>query len=327
MRPDGSWPIDSERDQRSLHYGSASTSHLVTIATALQSARGINLFDYEVDGRSVHNAVDFVVASMKDPGPMNQKYAISCPDGGRLNDQGLGQPDLSQYDEAGYLLAYAERFPDRDSSKYILTRYQGSNPWSEKNGGAPQCLFAPGGGGVTRVALVEPTETTPEAKLVFHPREEISHSDSGPSINSFIIADIAGAPKDQNTLAFNVTGPYSEVRPGFIDLRLVLNDPLDDENATAAAKCGATVETRDDGSKHLIINFSRTDETLTAKYGPCLEALSGRTGFTVKALLRSFADIGIGFVTDGTDRKIKNPDLKQFFQFVAVGKVVVTAGG
>ena len=43
---------------------------------------GIDLFSYNVDGRSLHNGADFVIKSIKEPSKINSIYAISCPDGG-----------------------------------------------------------------------------------------------------------------------------------------------------------------------------------------------------------------------------------------------------
>ena len=328
MRPDGSWPIDSQREQRGLHYNSASTSHLVTIATALQAARGIDLFSYAVDGRSVATAVDFVVASIKDPGTMNKKYAIACPDGGHLNDAGIDHPDLNQYDEAGYLIAYAERFPDRDSSKFILDHYKSQmSIWSEKNGGAPQCLFALAGGDIKLAALVAPPSLSGilKPKLIIHPHEEIAHGDGDGQINSLIQGDIENAKPGPDFLSFNIAGTYLQAQHGFSELDLVIGDPLNAKDEATARQCGAGINTWDDG-KHLSIPFTPTKGGYVAGDAKCLSALSGKVGTITKLLLTLFTDIAIGMVTDGTVAAVKDPGLQEFFTDVATGKVTVTAG-
>jgi hypothetical protein len=325
MRPDGSWPIDSQREQRGLHYGSAATSHLVTMATALQSARGIDLFGYAVDGRSVHTAVDFVVASMQDPAAMNRKYAIACPDGGHLNNGGIGKPDLNHYDEAGYLIAYAERFPDRESSRFILTHYaRKMSIGSEKNGGAPQCLFALNGGGVTMPALVmpPPPPSLPAPKFVVHAKEEISYQDTGSFINSFIVGSIEGAKKGEQTLEFNIVGNYSAALKNFLALRFVVNDDLDKAGLAAAAACGAKVEIYDEATSHLAIDINVASDVLTVRNADCIaKTFKGRTGATARFLLNSFRDVAIGMVLDGTAGAVKNRYLVEFLTRIATGEV------
>ncbi len=326
MRPDGSWPIDSQREQRGLHYDSAATSHLVTIATALQNARGVDLFSYTVDGRSVHTAVDFVVASIQNPGPMNAKYAISCPDGGHLNNDGIDHPDLAQYDEAGYLLAYAERFPDRDSSKYLLAHYSSQKTmWSEKNGGAPQCYFALNGGDITRAALVLPPPT-PKANLIVHPHEEISNSDSGNDINSLIQGNIEGAPQGEDFLDFNITGTYSPANHSFGQLHVLLNKPLTTDETSKVKRCAGDIVSWGDGTQHLQVDFNGDLKSFTPVGLQCLaSALTPPNAYTLAVATGSFADIAIGFVVDGTVARIKNSNLREFISRVASGEVTIAA--
>lgn len=156
MRPDGSWPVDSQRGAMGLHYGSAGTSHLVMIATALKVARNIDLFSYDVEGRSVHTAVDWVVYGIKEPAAANRKYAISCPDGGDRFGS-VENPDMSFVPQAGYLQAYAELFPERESSLYISEKFARSAALDEeKNGGSPACQFGTVSGPVDLKPLVMP---------------------------------------------------------------------------------------------------------------------------------------------------------------------------
>lgn len=142
MRPDGSWPVDSQRGGMGLHYGSNATSQLVLTALALKNSRGIDLFSYEVEGRSVHNAVDWIVSSIKSPGEVNSIYAIPCPDSGDRFGS-IERPSMYYAEAGGYLLAYAQAFPDRESSKFIADYYswQGAIE-QDANGGIPACYFA-----------------------------------------------------------------------------------------------------------------------------------------------------------------------------------------
>lgn len=177
MRPDGSWPFDSQRGGMGLSYNSAAASHIVMIATALKRARNIDLFSYEVEGRSVHTTVDWVVRTMQDPVGANRQYAIPCPDSGDRFGS-IDNPNMYYRDVAGYLLAYAELFPERASSQFIVDYFKNlSTPDEEKNAGTPSCQFTLNSGQVSLPPLVlpEPVPGLLEPTIVVRTREEISN--------------------------------------------------------------------------------------------------------------------------------------------------------
>ena len=82
MRPDGSFPIDTQRGGMGINYNYYSYGYLLMIASLLKDKTGIDLFSYNVDGEACHNGADFVIKSIKEPSKINSIYAISCPDGG-----------------------------------------------------------------------------------------------------------------------------------------------------------------------------------------------------------------------------------------------------
>ena len=150
MRPDGSFPNDSQRGGMGLDYNSKSASSLVLIASLLKQKKNIDLFSYEVDGRSIHNAVEHVVFSIKEPSVANKKYAIRCPDAGdrwgSVEDPNISHQNKSSGGIAGFLLVYASIFPERDSSKFIENKYGVRrnllfSSFGEIAGGAPTCQF------------------------------------------------------------------------------------------------------------------------------------------------------------------------------------------
>ncbi len=65
-----------------IDYNNKSYGYLLMMASLLKDKTGIDLFSYNVDGRSLHNGADFVIKSIKEPSKINSIYAISCPDGG-----------------------------------------------------------------------------------------------------------------------------------------------------------------------------------------------------------------------------------------------------
>ncbi len=146
MRPDGTWPIDSQRGGMGLDYNSSATRGVVMIAVALKSARNIDLFDYAVDGRSIHDAVAWVTKSIEDPVAMAPIYAVPCPDSGDRWGS-IAAPSTFFINEAGYLKAYAALFPDRPASAAIMGKPGRTiQQMSEAVGGAAACQFATSGG-------------------------------------------------------------------------------------------------------------------------------------------------------------------------------------
>ena len=146
MRPDGTWPIDSQRGGMGLDYNSSATRNVVMIAIALKSARNIDLFDYAVDGRSIHDAVAWVIKSIEDPVGMAPIYALPCPDSGDRWGT-IAAPSTYFMSEAGYLKAYPALFPDRPASQAIMgPSGRKIAQMSEAVGGAAACQYALVGG-------------------------------------------------------------------------------------------------------------------------------------------------------------------------------------
>ena len=60
---DGSWPLEIARHEQALHYQNYALLPLVTIAE-IAAQQGIDLYGYEAHGRSIHNAVDYLVSAL-----------------------------------------------------------------------------------------------------------------------------------------------------------------------------------------------------------------------------------------------------------------------
>lgn len=143
MRPDGSFPIDSQRGAMGNHYTYFSTHNLTLIAALLKQKKNIDLFSYEVEGRSIHSAVEYVVQSIKDQSNTNKKYALPCFAGDRWGS--VDNPShWFQKPASGVLSVYASIFPEKDASIYIDEKYALDKKYlilSEISGGAPYCQF------------------------------------------------------------------------------------------------------------------------------------------------------------------------------------------
>ena len=101
IRPDGSAPGESMRGGSGLHY-SDRVAAMLTFAAIIGAADGQNLFVEEVEGRSLHNAVNWAVVAGKFP-ELNLRYARRCPDGGDKPGQyDREHPDLSHLRNGGF---------------------------------------------------------------------------------------------------------------------------------------------------------------------------------------------------------------------------------
>ena len=122
MRPDGSFPIDTQRGGMGIDYNNKSYGYLLMMASILKDKTGQDLFSYSVDGRSLHNGADFVIKSIMKPSKINSIYAISCPDGGDKFGT-IENPSTYFIEIATNTMVYAHKFPEYENSDFIMNRY------------------------------------------------------------------------------------------------------------------------------------------------------------------------------------------------------------
>jgi hypothetical protein len=122
MRPDGSFPLDSQRSGMGLKYSTDSLGYLIMIAALVKVNTGQNLFAYDAGGRSMNTAVDFLISAIKEPSATNRIYAIPCPESGDRFGS-VGKPSLSFIEAAGFLGVYAALNPTVPSAGFIRSKY------------------------------------------------------------------------------------------------------------------------------------------------------------------------------------------------------------
>jgi len=122
MRPDGSFSTDTQRGGMGLKYNSDSYGYLLMMASLLKDATGKDLFNYEVDSRSLHNGADFVIQGILHPSKINQKYAIPCPDSGDRWGS-VKKPSTSFIKSSTYLMVYVSKFPDYKNSDVVIKKF------------------------------------------------------------------------------------------------------------------------------------------------------------------------------------------------------------
>jgi len=122
MRPDGSFPIDTQRGGMGIDYNNKSYGYLLMMASILKDKTGQDLFSYSVDGRNLHNGADFVIKSIIEPSKINSIYAISCPDGGDKFGS-IDKPSTYFIEIATNTMVYANKFPEYENSDFIMSKY------------------------------------------------------------------------------------------------------------------------------------------------------------------------------------------------------------
>jgi hypothetical protein len=149
MRPDGSFPAESSRGGEGLTYQSLMTSDLVVMALLFRHTLGLDLFSYSVDGHTVHDAVEYVLASIEDPS-INKKYARPCARAGDFYGATVDEPHVPTmgpgltFHDLSYLPSYARLFPERGSHQGIVDRWRLPVERAAVHpvlGAAPACMF------------------------------------------------------------------------------------------------------------------------------------------------------------------------------------------
>lgn len=140
MRPDGSFPVDSQRSGMGLKYASDSLGYLVMMSALVEANSGIDLYSYDAGGRTLHNAVEFMLKGIQNPSATNQIYAIPCPDGGDRWGS-VSSPSLGFRDAVSYLAVYAAQNPTAENAGYIRSRYGNGTSQASEVFGAPVGLL------------------------------------------------------------------------------------------------------------------------------------------------------------------------------------------
>lgn len=147
MRPDGSLPLETRRGSRALWYQNYALGMLVTIAE-VAALQGVDLYQLEVEGRSLHTAVAFLVAGIARPATV-LPYAEANESPGPGHD--WREQDLRFTEERGrwhhmaWTEAYMARFPDHPNTvrlRQLLPGLAEDRPLvTRTTGGNASCFF------------------------------------------------------------------------------------------------------------------------------------------------------------------------------------------
>ena len=141
MRPDGTFPLEVSRGGSGLQYQNTAVNVLMTMA-AFSTLISENWIEYEVNGRSLKAAVQWLDSASSDPS-MNKIYARTC-DGGSfasidnpnmnyLNKQETGESELS------WVPLY--RFMTGETPEFMAKGMRSYKGYWSKSAGPNACLF------------------------------------------------------------------------------------------------------------------------------------------------------------------------------------------
>lgn len=150
MRDDGSLPLETRRGARALWYQRHALASLVVIAE-IAAVRGQDLYGIEVEGRSLHTAIRFLLDAIAEPRRVWRYAAVNDKPGIERDPRRQDLGFLEQRGHGRHYMAWAEiymaRFPDRTETR----RLRALLPWDrpgfrptvdDYGGGNTTCFFA-----------------------------------------------------------------------------------------------------------------------------------------------------------------------------------------
>jgi poly(beta-D-mannuronate) lyase len=164
MRADGSLPLEVARGSKALWYQRQAIASLVTIAE-MAAVQGYDLYAIEIEGRSLHQAIDFLAQGVERP-EIVLPYARANRKPGEFRNYVVQDRTfmVQRGHERHYMAwieAYRARFPTRAAMRQLvglLDQYQADpRPMiDEFSGGNMTCFFALPDGSVRAVPASSP---------------------------------------------------------------------------------------------------------------------------------------------------------------------------
>ena len=129
----------------------ARATALFDLAEEMAAVQGQDLYGLEIDGRSLHRAIRFLLEAIEDPRRV-WRYAAANDKPGpekdyRRQDLGFLKPRGHGRHYMAWVEAYAARFPERPEARRLLALVQPARPGirpmvDDYSGGNMTCFFA-----------------------------------------------------------------------------------------------------------------------------------------------------------------------------------------
>lgn len=140
MRPDGSFPLETDRGTGALQNSSRNIAFLLYAAEIAQS-QGQDLYATEVDGKTVDDAIRFLLAAADD-NALVDGYAAANRNPPKTDPEFRPGAQIDPFDSTGrgWAVLYTERFPRSELSREIRERVNiGRRVNSDAVGGNVTC--------------------------------------------------------------------------------------------------------------------------------------------------------------------------------------------
>jgi hypothetical protein len=124
MRPDGSFPLESDRGLKALENSSRNVALLVYSAQ-IGLSQGIDLYATEVDGKTLTDAVNFLLRATDDNALVDvyaQADRNPSPDTGAFRPNAQVSPFGNS--ARGWIKLYTDHFPNSETSRALLSRVE-----------------------------------------------------------------------------------------------------------------------------------------------------------------------------------------------------------
>jgi poly(beta-D-mannuronate) lyase len=148
MRPDGSLPLETRRGARALWYQNYALGMLTTIAE-VAARQGYDLYAMDVNGRTLHMGVAFLIAGIADPRIVHgyaEANVAPGPGGHDWREQDLRfTEERGRWHHMAWTEAYSARFPDHPNTarlRRLLPGLAEDRPLATRTtGGNASCFF------------------------------------------------------------------------------------------------------------------------------------------------------------------------------------------
>jgi hypothetical protein len=143
MRPDGSFPLETDRGRGALQFQSRNIA-LMLYAAEIAGSQGRNLYGTEVGGKSVDDAIRFLLAASEDNALVDVYASVNrSPARAYPVFEPMSQVDPFDSTARAWAALYTERFPRSELSAEIRSSVTiGSRVYSDTVGGNVTCYAA-----------------------------------------------------------------------------------------------------------------------------------------------------------------------------------------
>jgi uncharacterized membrane protein (Fun14 family) len=179
-------------------------------------------------------------------------------------------------------------------------------------------------GPMTPGEVAAPVEL-PAPKFILKTQEDwVWETGKAVDVRSLLRSTIEGGKAGEDALYFKVQGHYNYLAEDFLNLALVIQEPVGETKPEGLASCPGVRTEFYEGVHHVMIKLKKQGDDWVAQGADCIIAnIPAKPAFMARFVLANFRDVAIGLVSSGRVNALENDGLRTFMQKVAEGKIVV----